>query len=398
MGTIVTLPPFDVDATFSPSGFRAMGKVNDWGFKYIDPIKFHEEGFRGRAVHFVLDTMDISDHPDVEPKLLKEYCKSYINEPLGDGNGHGTWVASRIAGLQDNSGVMGIAPDSPIVGVKCLSRTGQGSSEQVAAAITYAANVALPDTYKNYPRILNMSLGSSQPMDDVEAALKYAVGKGCIIVAAAGNSGGSISYPAAYKDLTIAVGAFDQQGSPASFSSRGPALDFAAPGVNLYGAWINKSYSVLQGTSMATPAISGVVDLLIQKFGLPVEQKKVEEALRKYAVDLHTVGWDDRTGWGTFILSKITDEPKPSDMKLELKYQFDYPNPRAMRRQWLVALTVSATTGTDVLKVWDEYNKKIRLILATKQSGNIQSITQRIKDVSGAVQVTVESDKTKVTL
>lgn len=259
-----------------------MGAIDDWGYKFVNPQAFHDKGYKGRAVHFVIDTMDVSDHPDVEPKLLKEFCKSFIAEPAGDGNGHGTWVASRIAGLQDGVGVRGIAPNSPIVGVKALNKSGAGTDIALEQAIMYVADVQLPPQFNNWPRIINMSLGASVPMPRVEEALKYAVSKGVIVVAAAGNSGyngsNSINYPARYEDLAIAVGAFDSNVNPAPFSSGGPEIDFAAPGVGLYGAWLNKGYASLNGT-----CLSG--DTYVSTTDGPVKIKDVEIGMRVYSYD-----------------------------------------------------------------------------------------------------------------
>jgi subtilisin family serine protease len=393
----VKLPYYEIGDSFSFSQLKAMGKVNDWGYNYISPESFHKKGFRGRAVHFVIDTMDISDHPDVEPKLIKSLCKSFINEPSGDGNGHGTWVASRIAGLEDGSGVKGIAPDSPIVGIKALSAAGGGTSSSVAQSILYAANVELPEQYKDYPRIINMSLGSSQPMNEVEDALRVAKAKGCITIAAAGNSGGAMSYPARYSTLAMAVGAFDAAGNPASFSARGAEMDFAAPGVGLYGAWKGKTFVSINGTSMATPAIAGVVDLLTQRYNLPLNQEAMEEALKRFATDLYSPGWDEHTGWGTFKLNEIDvkppELPNPEAAFVEFLFSFERPNPRVMRRRWQIGITVAYRPTDDLLTKWSQVYEKIKPIISSKLTGSIQTIAKQLKDATLAEKVRITSEK-----
>ena len=90
----VKLPPFDV----SYSDTQSLALIKDWGYNYVNPEFFWNQGHKGKGVVvFVIDTMDTTDHPDVEPYLIKEACISYVQEPAGDQNGHGTWCASRVA-------------------------------------------------------------------------------------------------------------------------------------------------------------------------------------------------------------------------------------------------------------------------------------------------------------
>lgn len=397
------LPPYTIDELFTPQSFQKMGAVDDWGYKFVNPQAFHDKGYKGRAVHFVIDTMDVSDHPDVEPKLLKEFCKSFIAEPAGDGNGHGTWVASRIAGLQDGVGVRGIAPNSPIVGVKALNKSGAGTDIALEQAIMYVADVQLPPQFNNWPRIINMSLGSSMPMTRVENALKYAVGKGVIVVAAAGNSGyngsNSINYPARYEDLAIAVGAFDSNVNPASFSSGGPEIDFAAPGVGLYGAWLNKGFSSISGTSMATPAIAGIIDLLIQRYNLPLNQKAIEQALKQYAKDIFTPGFDVRTGDGTFILSDVDTPPPPQvEQYVELFFPFLNAWPLLLADTGQITITLPFKDSDNLESLWANTMSLIRTFTARNTEEPIKILALKIKGATFAKSVSVNTGLYKITV
>jgi subtilisin family serine protease len=398
------LPPYTIDELFTPQSFQKMGAVDDWGYKFVNPQAFHDKGYKGRAVHFVIDTMDVSDHPDVEPKLLKEFCKSFIAEPAGDGNGHGTWVASRIAGLQDGVGVRGIAPSSVIVGVKALNKSGAGTDVALEQAIMYTADVQLPMPYNNWPRIINMSLGASVPMTRVETALKYAVGKGVIVVAAAGNSGyngsNTINYPARYEDLAIAVGAFDSNVNPASFSSGGPEIDFAAPGVGLYGAWLNKGFSALNGTSMSTPIVAGVIDLLIQRYNLPLNQKAIEQALKQYAKDIFTPGFDVRTGDGTFILSDsdTPPPPPPAEQLVELILPFYNGWPLMFAGNGEITITLPFRDTDSLETLWANALGLIRHLTSRNSDESLKNLALKIKGATFAKSVSVNTGRIKITV
>jgi len=121
--------------------------------------------------------------------------------------------------------------------------------------------------------IVNMSLGSSSDNQSFHDAIRKVYEAGIIQVAAAGNNGltdGSIDYPAKYPE-TIAVSAVGQNSDgslyPANFSSYGPEIDLTAPGVNIKSTYINGNYKTFDGTSMATPHVSGVAALTLSVKG-----------------------------------------------------------------------------------------------------------------------------------
>ncbi|MFZ3171783.1 MAG: S8 family serine peptidase, partial [Carboxydocellales bacterium] len=98
-------------------------------------------------------------------------------------------------------------------------------------------------------------------------------------VAAAGNDGptdNSVDFPAKYPE-TIAVSAIDNLGQIPSWSSRGPEVDLAAPGVDINSTWNNDLYKVISGTSMATPHVTGTVALTIAAKG-----QMAPDAMKEY--------------------------------------------------------------------------------------------------------------------
>jgi serine protease len=228
-----------------------------------------------------------------------------------DDNGHGTHVAGTVAQSTNNGvGVAGVAYKSCLMPVKVLDATGAGTYANVALGIRYAAD--------NGAKVINLSLGGSEPSDTLEGALAYAYGKGVTVVAAAGNdSSPTLSYPAAYDAYVIAVGATRYDETLAYYSNYGPSLDLVAPGGDLNvdqngdgygdgvlqqtfrktGRVISWGYYFFQGTSMAAPHVSGVAALLIAN-GNATTQDQVRTALQETAEDLGATGRDDTYGYG----------------------------------------------------------------------------------------------------
>lgn len=181
-----------------------------------------------------------------------------------DQNGHGSHCAGTIAQLTNNNhGGAGLAPCVKLMPVKVLGSNGSGTMEGVAEGIRFAAD--------NGANVISLSLGSAFPSNIVEDAVNYAYDKGVVVVAANGNSGGSIGYPAAYPNV-IAVSAVDSKDKIANFSSRGPQTAIAAPGVNILQQTICEGsdgtdgcgeFKAFNGTSMATPHVSAAAALLV---------------------------------------------------------------------------------------------------------------------------------------
>ena len=246
-----------------------------------------------------------------------------------DDNSHGTHVAGTIAQSTNNGlGTAGVAFSSCLMPVKALNTNGSGTYTQIADAIRYAAD--------NGAKVVNLSLGGSASSQVLLDAVAYAYGKGVTIIAAAGNDGVStISYPAAYNDYVVAVGAtrFDETLAP--YSNYGTGLDLVAPGGDLsvdqngdgYGDGVLQNtfnpttknrnsfgYWFFQGTSMATPHVAGVAALVISN-GNATTVTDVRKALEETADNLGTAGWDGTYGWGLVnaqaALAWVSPTPTP---------------------------------------------------------------------------------------
>ncbi|MER5683959.1 S8 family serine peptidase [Streptomyces sp. NPDC002205] len=235
------------------------------------------EGYDGKGTKVaVLDTGIDPTHPDVKDRILES--KSFVpGEEVLDKNGHGTHVASTIAGSGAASdGVnKGVAPGADLIIGKVLGNGGSGEDSGIIAAMEWAKAEGAD--------VVSMSLGSSIP-DDGNDPMSQAVDAlsadgGPLYVIAAGNAygAGTIGSPgSAEKALTVA--AVDKQDGRADFSSMGPLVrsfglkpDLSAPGVDINAAasqavpGISGMYQQMSGTSMATPHVAGAAAILKQR-------------------------------------------------------------------------------------------------------------------------------------
>ncbi|HAM36951.1 MAG TPA: peptidase S8 [Elusimicrobia bacterium] len=247
----------------------------------------------------VVDTGVYSDHNDLKGKVdggYDAFTKSEVRVAYQDGNGHGTHVAGTIAAIRNGKGVAGVAPMARLYSVRVLDNEGSGSISGIIDGIIWCAN--------NGIQVANMSLGSSQGSDALHQALRYAKSRGVVIVAAAGNSGGPVGYPAAYPE-TIAVAASDPSDKVASFSSRGPEVDFIAPGVSVVSTAMDGGYANFSGTSMATPHMSGLAALAVSQGWVGLDGPDgVFQQLRKAAKRIAGVTVEEQ-GFGMIDAGKL---------------------------------------------------------------------------------------------
>jgi thermitase len=242
----------------------------------------------------IVDTGVDLTHPDFScpGKLTAGWDFVNNDSDPSDDYGHGTHVAGIAAACTNNStGVAGVSWGARIMPVKVLGSSGSGSVDNVAQGIIYAAD--------NKAQVINMSLGGYGLENDQTFinAIVYAYSKGCLLVAAGGNGGISTPmYPAAYTHV-IAVAATDSSDNRAGFSNYGSYIDVAAPGVSIYSTERYGSYGYMDGTSVATPFVSGLAALVW--FANPsLTNDQVENIIESTADDLYPPGRDDYFGWG----------------------------------------------------------------------------------------------------
>lgn len=275
----------------------------------------------------VIDTGVDYTHDDLDDgRVRTDIDKDYVNDDddAKDDHGHGTHVAGTIAAETNNGlGVAGVMWQAQILPLKVCDSQGSCNGDDVAAAISYAADQGA--------NAINMSLGGSCSQTIADAVNYAYFEKGVIIVAAAGNSGLSIGYPAKHPPV-IAVGATDYNDERAYFSSYGNELDVVAPGVDIWSTVPNNGYDSFKGTSMASPHVAGVAGLLLaQRPDLSAGQ--VREILHQSADDLGEDGFDRYYGYGRVNAYQALQTDTPDEP----------PAPeRAICDPWLTSTGLSA--------------------------------------------------------
>ncbi len=291
--------------------------------------------------------------PDFQAQIAK--AKSFVGgSACIDTQGHGTIVAGEIAGALDSSGVVGLAYGAQLLVAKVVAPDGTIPLKAEAAGIKWAVDQGA--------RVVNLSFGAVRdPLDPaldtyskIEAqAVAYAVAKGAVVVAAAGNSDEAYATPWEYASWPAAlphvlgVGALMQDGNVPAFSDRDPTfVDLAAPGVNIFSTFPKALTSAQQsctlqgytdcatgdyhrpeGTSFAAPQVSAAAAVL---FGVDpgLTSSQVTTLLERHADDVDAasgctacpVGRDKFSGWGRLDVAKAVaalSAPLPASDRFE---------------------------------------------------------------------------------
>ena len=274
----------------------------DWGLKAVG-AEVAWQKTKGKGVKVaILDTGIDRDHRDLLPNVRETI--DFTGSPYGaeDVQGHGTHCAGIVAGVDNQVGMIGVAPEVEIYAAKVLGDNGSGSFDAVIKGIRWAM--------AHQVDVISMSLGTHvRPPEILHDTIKQAVAQGIIIVAATGNENGPVCYPAAY-DEVIAVSAVDQKLERAKFSNYGIKNEISAPGVDIVSTYKNNTYARLSGTSMATPLVAGACALIIARYkqlhnGLKPSVEQVHQTLLTMVKDLGVAGKDELYGAGMLNLALL---------------------------------------------------------------------------------------------
>lgn len=332
-------------STWIEGSMGQVGYPDLWGHRRVqvleawDTMIDAENGPGAGIVVAVIDSGLDTSHPDIAPNLwinsgevpgnsVDDDGNGFVDDDKGwdffnvdndpvDDHGHGTHVAGTVGAAGNNgSSIVGMAPNVELMAVKVLNSFGGGTSDGLAAGLTYAAD--------NGAHVINASIGCAFPCPSdpvVEAAVLHAHSLGAVVVFAAGNSTDDVaSYSPQNMTETITVSAVDRSDTSSDFSNFGTLLDVAAPGggpttdcpdwdllslraalnnITCFGQSLDVGPAELRlaGTSMAAPHVAGIAALILGK-NATLSNEEVRQILRSSADDLGPAGFDSAYGYG----------------------------------------------------------------------------------------------------
>jgi serine protease AprX len=277
----------------------------------INTTKVWELGIDGTGIKVsVIDTGINASHPDIGGRVIKGYDFVNNDDDPADDNGHGTHVAGTIGGNGSQGTTTGVAPNVSLFGAKVLDVAGYGYESNVIRGIEWSVS--------NGANLISMSLSgerwvtSNCDLDNsaMATAINNAVASNVVIVASAGNNASGVSSPGCIQK-SIAVGAVDGSDTIAIFSGRGLSMTdhgVVAPGVGITSLdYASSGYLAgWNGTSMATPHISGTVALILhaaKRQGTTLLPSQIKNILTSTSIDLGAAGNDPTYGAGRINVS-----------------------------------------------------------------------------------------------
>jgi subtilisin family serine protease len=276
-----------------------------------------EPGDSALIVALVDSGVDL-DHQELADKLRPGVSSVGLREPtieelhvisgararlqdVSDDQGHGTACAGLIAAIGYSVG-RGLAGAARLLPIRALcGALAPGAKRPTAIGLIPDIDSGLKTAIDLGARVLNLSFGTPEDElgDDAVPhveAVRYALARECILIAASGNSGTRTRYFPAALPGVIAVGAVDEQRRPAVFSTRGDHVTLCAPGVQLASATID-GYGVQSGTSFAAPLVTGACALLVARaarhsrpLGAEAVKRILIETVSPFAAGVDTTG------------------------------------------------------------------------------------------------------------
>lgn len=282
--------------------FEANGKVKTLATKPNDPL-FATQAYlkqtgmdvawdlaKGNTskIIAVVDTGVDLNHPDLKANLVAGVNLLDESAKPQDDNGHGTNVGGVVGAVGNNKiGVTGGLWQAKIMPVKALEADGSGDEAKLGEGIKYAVD--------NGASIIVLSSGLFKYSRFMQDVVDYAESKGVLLVAASGNEGQAVKYPAAYPSV-LAVGGVDGSNNVDPRSNFGPEVDLVAP-MDVHTTALGGQYTDNEGTSMAAPQVAAAAALIWSKHP-SMKPSDIRKLLSQTAKDIGAPGWDQRSGYG----------------------------------------------------------------------------------------------------
>ncbi|MFL6194672.1 MAG: S8 family serine peptidase [Thermoanaerobaculia bacterium] len=270
----LTAAPFQQELSISLKPLAISGF--DWGLSVTDAPARGERG--GRDIKVAVIDSGIGPHGSLRVVDGKNLIREEAADAWQDLDGHGTHCAGVIAALAVAASTWGYAPNVSLYALRVFGGPdGGGFASDIGDAIDWAVEAGCD--------IVSMSLTSETASSYMRGKIEKATDRGVLCVAAAGNEGGAVGYPAKFRnvvgvsaigkegtfpadsvhaDALGAVRSGDQQYFFASFSNRGEEIDLCGPGVAITSTLPGESFAAWDGTSMACPHIAGIAALALE--------------------------------------------------------------------------------------------------------------------------------------
>ena len=260
---------------------------NSWALPKIQAPAAWDIATGDGIIIAILDTGVDDTHPDLAANMLPGWNAYDNNTDTSDIYGHGTKVAGTAAAVANNgAGSSGVAWNARILPVRISMPDGRAYLSDMAKGIRWAAD--------NGAKIANISYGGAESAT-VQSAANYMRSKGGVVVMSAGNSGGLNNFPAS--NAIIVASATDSKDARASWSSYGPYVDVAAPGVSIYTTFRGGGYGYVSGTSFSSPIVAATAALLLS-INPDLAPADIDQMLTATTQDLGDAGYDQYYGHG----------------------------------------------------------------------------------------------------
>jgi subtilisin family serine protease len=275
----------------SVGSLTVSGNITSWATERVgikemtDQFSLKEEN----VIVAVIDTGIDYTHSFLKDRIVNGYDFVENDTDPMDMHYHGTHVSGIIT--------ESTTENVKIMPIRALDENGNGYDSNIAKGIHYAVD--------HGASVINMSFEGKNYSSYLSGAIDYALSNDVLIVVASGNeSADTANYYPASEQKVIVVSATDQYNNVAYFSNIGSSIDIAAPGVGIISTIPGERYGILDGTSMATPFVSGVAAML--ELDYPNRTiSEIEELLKGYVNDTGPVGWDPLFGEGIVNVSSF---------------------------------------------------------------------------------------------